>query len=317
MNLLILSDQPYTNSGMFFEIQKLDSFTGHKDAVYNIVAGADENHFISAAGDGLIVNWNTSAPDLGRPLAKVASSVYALLNDPIENELWIGQNFEGLQVIDLISKKVSGSIKLNSSAIFDLKLWNGSIYVASGDGTISVIDQKEHAFKKHIKSSDKSVRCLAINPVERELAAGYSDHSIRIFDLQTFELKRQLFSHKNSVFCLSYSPDFTKLISGSRDARMLEWDVENEYKLNKDLIAHMYTINHLDFSPDGEFMASCSMDKSIKLWRTADLKLLKVIDKGRHAGHGTSINRVMWLNNKTLISCSDDRSIAMWEIKRI
>ena len=39
--------------------------------------------------------------------------------------------------------------------------------------------------KKYLKASDQSARCLAINPVERELAVGYSDNAVRIFDLTT------------------------------------------------------------------------------------------------------------------------------------
>jgi len=58
------------------------------------------------------------------------------------------------------------------------------------------------------------------------------------------------------------------------------------------------------------------MDKSIKVWDAETFQLLKVIDKARHAGHGTSINKVLWTNfNNLLLSASDDRSISTWDIK--
>ncbi|MFT7151210.1 MAG: WD40 repeat protein, partial [Nonlabens sp.] len=61
---------------------------------------------------------------------------------------------------------------------------------------------------------------------------------------------------------------------------------------------------------------TCSMDKSIKVWDAETFQLLKVIDKARHAGHGTSINKVLWTNfNNLLLSASDDRSISTWDIK--
>jgi hypothetical protein len=41
---------------------------------------------------------------------------------------------------------------------------------------------------------------------------------------------------------------------------------------------------------------------------------LKVIDKARHAGHGTSVNKLLWTPNR-LLSASDDRSISAWDIE--
>ena len=58
------------------------------------------------------------------------------------------------------------------------------------------------------------------------------------------------------------------------------------------------------------------MDKSIKVWDTTELKLLKVIDKARHAGHGTSVNKLLWTSfNDQLISASDDRTLSVWSLK--
>jgi hypothetical protein len=45
------------------------------------------------------------------------------------------------------------------------------------------------------------------------------------------------------------------------------------------------------------------------------LKLLKVIDRARHAGHGFSVNKLLWTNHHNqLLSASDDRSISVWQI---
>jgi WD40 repeat protein len=57
------------------------------------------------------------------------------------------------------------------------------------------------------------------------------------------------------------------------------------------------------------------MDKSIKVWDAQEFRLLKVIDKARYAGHGTSVNKLYWSKfHNQLISCSDDRSISVWNI---
>jgi WD40 repeat protein len=86
----------------------------------------------------------------------------------------------------------------------------------------------------------------------------------------------------------------------------------------QDIPAHLFAINHITFSPQGNWFATCSMDKSIKIWDTQHFKLLKVIDKARYAGHGTSVNKLVWTNYQDfLVSGSDDRTLSLWEITEI
>jgi len=69
------------------------------------------------------------------------------------------------------------------------------------------------------------------------------------------------------------------------------------------------------YSPNGRYFATASMDKSIKLWEAATGRLLRVVDRARNAGHGTSVNKLFWSGRQNrLVSCSDDRSLAVWQI---
>jgi WD40 repeat protein len=298
------------------QVQKIDNFTGHRDCVYTLAGSREKHKFFSAAGDGMVVRWNLEKPDVGDLIARVPKPIYALNHDPKRNELWVGQNFEGIHVIDPENKAELRSMKLGNTQFFDIQSYENQAFVGGGDGVITVIEIENFAIKKHIKASDRSVRSIAINPVEREFAAGYSDNQIRIFDLRTFELKYTLNAHSNSVFCLKYSLDFRFLISGSRDAHLKVWDVEDKYSLDTDVAAHLFAINSLSYSPDGQFFVSCSMDKSVKVWDAERFKLLKVIDRSRHAGHGTSVNKVLWTaHDNQILSCSDDRTISVWKLE--
>jgi WD40 repeat protein len=164
------------------------------------------------------------------------------------------------------------------------------------------------------QATNQSARTIAVNKKHGEIAVGYSDHMIRIFD-SDLSLKHEWKAHENSVFTLKYIPGSPFLISGSRDARFKVWDSVSGYSQVEEVVAHMYAINHIEFSPDGKHFVTCSMDKSIKVWHTEELRLLKVIDKARHAGHGTSVNKLLWTSyNNELLSASDDRTISVWNI---
>ncbi len=293
-------------------VEKKYNFTGHRDCVYTLCNGLAPNLFFSSAGDGMVVQWDVNKPDLGEVIAKVESSVYSLCLLPIQNQLVIAENTLGLHFIDLSNKAQLKSLKLTDVNIFDLQLDNNSLFVACSDGVVFEIDVLTYQILNKWHLSSMSARTILVDG--NELFVGYSDSIIRKIDRITnavIEIK----GHTNSVFSLASTPNKKYLISGGRDAHLKVWDRENNFELFKDIPAHLFAINNIVFSNDGLNFATCSMDKSIKVWDSVTFDLLRVIDKSRHAGHGTSINKLLWITFEDfLVSASDDRSISIWKL---
>ncbi len=298
------------------QINKVNTFKGHKDAIYTLHQGAEPWQFFSGSGDGMVVKWDLKNPDQGQLIANLPTSVYALQYIPNRNMLVIGQNYQGIHIIDLETNKEIGSLKFTDAAIFDLKLMDDYVLAATGDGTLFKIDLGTLTITKKSQNSTKSARCISINPHNSEIAVGYSDSYIRVFNGEDLQLDQEIEAHKNSVFSLSYHPLKPLLLSASRDAHLKIWDPNREYELVESIVAHMYAINHIEFSPSGHHFVTCSMDKSIKVWSSEEFQLLKVIDKSRYASHGTSVNKLYWSTYQNqLASCSDDRTISIWDLK--
>ena len=298
---------------MEIEVKKIYTFTGHRDCVYELCRSGSSNIFFSAAGDGMVVEWDLARPGDGTLVAKIPSSIYALCYID-ENKLIAGQNFEGIHEIDIISRKEIRSLKLTAHAIFDIKVYENNLFVATGGGEIIIVDKNNFNIIHRLQPCEKSARTIAISPLNQTFAVGFSDHSIRVYNLKDFSLQNNFTSHKNSVFSVVYSPGQQFLLSGSRDAHLNIWETGN-YSLHQTIVAHLYAINDISFSPDNKFFITASMDKSIKVWDAQSFKLLKVIDKARHAGHGTSINKLLWTKYKDIfISASDDRTISAWKL---
>jgi WD40 repeat protein len=297
------------------DVQKLHTLTGHRDSVYTLQGSSSEGLVFSGSGDGMVVMWDLANPESGQLIAKLPNSVYALHHHPESDLLIAGHNYEGIHVLDWQNKKEIGSLKLTEAAIFDIQSDGPNLLVATGEGKLIKVDAKSLIVTKQVKSSEKSARTIAISKTRSEIAVGYSDFKIRVFDLENLEIKYEWTAHANSVFTVRYTPDGKSLISGSRDARLKVWDAEAGYLQAAEIVAHLYAINHLDFSPNGKHFVTCSMDKSIKVWDAEKLKLLKVIDRARHAGHGTSVNKVLWTKYQNqLLSASDDRTISVWNL---
>ncbi|MEM1134882.1 MAG: WD40 repeat domain-containing protein [Bacteroidota bacterium] len=298
------------------DVKKLAMFTGHRNSIFAMVHGREPSVFYSAGSDGMIVQWVMNEPDQGKLIARVPNTVYTLCYLQDSHQLVVGQNFDGIHFIDLHTNKEIASLQLTKSAIFDIKYDLGKLWVATGEGELIVIKHESLSIEKRIKISEKSLRKLALHPNGFEIAAGYSDHAIRIFSLLDHTLLKEITTaHTNSVFSLAYTPNGQYLLSGGRDAHLKIWETKN-YTCFEDIVGHMYTINDITFMESGAYFATCSKDKSIKVWHGTAFKLLKVIDKARYAGHGTSVNKLIWLGtNNHLISASDDNTISIWDLQ--
>lgn len=297
------------------QVNKIDTFSGHRGAVFSLVQGTEEHLFFSAGADGWIVQWNLQKPDVGKAIAQVEGSVYSMFLEKKNEILWVGQNNEGIHGIKLADQSRVFSIKLDSLSIFDMQLFNNQIWVAHNDGLITVIDFESRNIIKHIKVSQKSARKIVVLD-ENRVAVGYSDGYIRLFDKE-FNLIDFWQAHANSIFSLTYLKSKNELISVGRDARVKKWYLgQADFKLNPlEVNGHIYAINDVALHPNQTLFATASMDKTIKIWQLEEMKLLKVIDAARHGGHKNSVNKLIWTSfDNQLISGSDDKNISVWTI---
>jgi WD40 repeat protein len=292
------------------KIERIDTFGGHRGAIYALSNGPTAHTFFSAGSDGLVVQWNLQKPDLGQVVAKIDGSIYAMVYDDHSGILWVGQNFEGVHGILVADQTRVFSIQLPQLAIYSIAILDGYVWVGHQDGLITVIDQQAQAIKKRIKAGEANIRCFCSLP-NTEMAIGSSDGYIRIFKAD-FSLQKAWVAHTNSVFSIVYHSDC--LFSVGRDAHIRKWNLAGE-ALADGVPAHIYSINTVVHSPNGQYLATGSMDKTIKIWELASLKLLKVLDFARYGGHKNSINRLIWsAYQDLLVSGSDDKNISVWKI---
>lgn len=296
-------------------VTKIAHFTGHTGAVYSLCTVNGGAGCYSGAADGYVVLWNTQSGGDGQLLVKVNRPVYSMFNDEKQGRLFCGTASGNLHVIDLETKAEVRNIEAHQMGVFDIAAYGERLITAGGDGSLKVWDMNSLQLLLEINQSQKSARCMAINEAGNTLAVGYSDHHIRTFSLDSFTLQHVIAAHQNSVFSIAFTQDGSELLSGGRDALLKTWLVSNQYAPDLALPAHTLHINHIAFNPSGTLFATVSMDKTIKLWQTERMQLLKVIDKGRLDGHLSSVNRCVWISDTRLITASDDRTVMIWEIE--
>lgn len=300
------------------QIERIHSCTGHRASVYALAPGRDSRHFLSAGGDGWIVEWNLDNPETGLLVASTESNIFSLCALP-DSQLAAGNMNGGLHWINLREPGKARLVQSHKKGIFDLLLIENRLFSAGGDGVLSVWNTETQYPETSIQLSAAALRCIAYTPERDELAIGSSDNRIIFLNPSTLAVTGEISdAHTNSVFSLAYAPDGRTLLSGSRDAFLRIHSLSDNGNWMRDprspdLAAHLFTINHIVFSPDASLFATASRDKTIRLWDFRTGQLLKVTDVIRHGGHVNSVNRLMWTAD-ALLSASDDRTVSIWRV---
>jgi WD40 repeat protein len=296
--------------------RNLFTTAGHKGGVYAQALSAG-NTFFTGAADGIVAEWDTATGALLKPWLKADSPVYALLYEAAGNRIWVGLSDGGLHVLDLSAGELLKSARGHSGPIFDL-YWDperGEVYSAAGDGSLGIWSAKELNLESVVRLSGERLRRIA--GWGNTIAIAGSDRQIRLWDCAAKKITAAWAAHETSVFGVAFSQGGKRLYSAGRDARLVVWDLEAQAPMPvTDLVAHRFAINQLAFSPDFAYLATASKDKTVKIWDSETLRLVKVLDHARSAGHVAGINNLTWLpSGNRILTVSDDSLAKMFELE--
>ena len=327
-NPITSHQSPVTNHPFFsvfcgaMKIHHLARLTGHNAAIFALSQGRSERHFLSAAGDGWIAEWDLDAPETGKLLAKVNAQIFSLFllkNSPL---LLAGDMNGGVHWIDLEQPERTKDVAHHRKGTFDLLDLGEHVFTCGGDGMLTRWSVAECRSLESFQLANQALRCLDFSEKRNEIAVGASDGAIYLLDAASLELKQRIAgAHGNSVFSIRYHPNGELLLSGGRDAHLNAYLLENEVIKISSQPAHWFTVNSISFHPAGHFFATGSRDKTIKIWDAKlesdeGFHLLKVLEGARDDGHFNSVNKVFWSGYRgILVSCSDDRTIILWQIE--
>ncbi len=277
------------------KITKLAHLKGHKDSIYDFVVDKNATKVYSVGADGYVVEWDYENSADGKLIARVPEALYSV--SQIGGQIIVGSRSGKIYSFDLDKKSLASNEQMHQGGIFFIhKRFSGG-----EDGVLRSPSLK-------IDLAMDSLRCLL--ETDDFFYVGCSDNNIYQLEKVSLEVQAVLKGHTNSVFGLA-EIDQDTILSTGRDAHIRAWDL----KIGQEVFsvpAHMYQATSLDYN--GRFVLSSSMDKTIKVW-SDDLKLIKVIDLARNESHSNCINKVKWINDEKFVSCSDDRSLILWQIE--
>ena len=162
--------------------------------------------------------------------------------------------------------------------------------------------------KEIIKMKDEEIKLLKdkLNKNKNEEIKKdnniYNNFDIKLKDNPIHELKY----HTSYVYCLTVLKN-GRLVSGGRDNSIIIYN-KNTYKPDLIIKEQNNSIYCLTTLSSG-ILASCSRDNTIKLFNIKDNEYNVLQTLNYHKG---SVRKIIELKNKSLVSCSNDKSIIFY-----
>ncbi|MFW9259081.1 caspase family protein [Nostoc sp. CALU 546] len=282
-------------------------------------SGIDEHHNIRL--------WNIENGECFRKLGAHKNQLRAVSfcpQDKQSNLLVSGGDDHTIKIWDVNTGKRQKTIQGYTNRIWSVAFspCGKKLVIGSEDNRIRIWDiQNKQYIQKLLKHTDW-VWSVVFSPDGEMIASGSEDNTIRLWQLKNgqYIYKDVLREHTDRVRVVAFSPDGKKLVSGGNDRKVILWDLSKSKYSNKILgetldgwprNEHTRRILSLAFSPNGNFIASSSRDKTIRLWNlhTDEVKIL-----GTHDNQVHSI--AFSPDGNTLVSGGFDNKLKLWDIKK-
>ncbi|HYG53023.1 MAG TPA: hypothetical protein VD905_19120 [Flavobacteriales bacterium] len=292
-------------------VEKIKEFTGHAGGVYCLERGRFAYTVFSGAADGMVGEWNLKSLEPSGFSVKMDSPVFALLH-VVEMHLLVAGLFNGhIHVIDLEEKKEVKHYQLPAKGIFTLfyDAWTKRLYAGGADGVLNVWNAETWEHMLSLPLCEGKIRKIMQGRNKQEMMVCCMDGSLRILETEFYNEVAKINTGNESVNAAMLTDN--EIFTVTKDARIKIYDRLVLAELNS-IAAHNYGIYDIVWWGQNS-CATCSRDKTIKVWDFNRLTEPLRIDFKTFKGHTRSVNDLFvseW--NNYLISAGDDGKVMVW-----
>jgi WD40 repeat protein len=292
--------------------KKLKELTGHSAGIYSLAY--DGNFLYSGSADGYVTRWNLELGIQDKFAIRFNNPVYSICLINENKSLAVGLSTGDLHIFELESRLEVKYFTQHKKAIFAISEnpIKKQFYIADADGNLSVWNSETLELLIYLPLDCGKIRRLKTTSNGQNFAIVSQDGFVRVFETTFFNEVSSFNAHKNGATSILFNPkNESQIITGGKDALLKIWEWKTAH-LIQEIPAHNFVIYDIVSISSGELFASCSRDKSIKIWKSEDYSFQQKIDF-KFAGHRHSVNCLFELNRNMFCSGSDDKRILLWE----
>jgi len=266
------------------------SFAGHRDNISAVKFHPVFSVVVSASQDATIKIWDFETGEFERTLKGHTNAVQAVDFDHTGNLLVSCSADLSIKIWDFQTDKCIRTLKDHEHNVSAVKFLpsGDQIVSASRDKTIKIWETSTGYCQKTLTGHDDWVRAIEVTDDGTLLASAGHDKTVRLWNLSKYEVIHVMREHTHYIECLAFSP---------ASLSVFEAPDGKSYKGK---------------AVPGNFLASGSRDKTIKIWETATGVCIATL-----TGHDNWIRGIVWHpSGKYIISVSDDKTIKVWDLKQ-
>lgn len=218
----------------------------------------------------------------------------------------------------------------NRGAILSVTFSPNGLLLATGclDGTANLWSLPHGRLEHTLKGHGGPVSSIACSPDGAWLATGSCDRTGNIWNMRTGERLGVLPSHTGTIWSIMFSPDGALIATGSEAGVAKLWgeifmdgwkwqplpcsgSEAPSRQREMTLRGHQGTVLAVAFAPSGAQLATCSMDRTAKLWQVRDGECLQVFK-----GHQGSLCSLSFSpDGAQLVTGSIDGTARLWNVE--
>ena len=299
---------------MNLDFYKFYESKGHNSPVY-CLSDYKQGQILSGGGEGWIAKWSVNDPENGHLVARIESSVFALYYCDDLSMIIAGDRHGGIHWIFEDGKVISKVV--HDAEIYKIDRFENFIYTLDRAGWLTKWGVNSQKAVESLHLGPFSLRSFVLQADLRNALIGAGNGKIYVVDLDEIRVKNDFQVHSGTVFALACDEKFN-IISGGKDAHIKLWKDGDFNAPSKDIPAHWFSVYAIKKHPSLPVIASCSRDKTIRIWYSETIEPILTLDYGKIQGHTRSVNDIIWSEDgKFLISAGDDCSIIFWQLEHI
>ncbi|KAL5788105.1 hypothetical protein ACOSP7_005054 [Xanthoceras sorbifolium] len=249
------------------KVKKVSALKGHTERATDVAFSPVHNHLATASADRTAKLWSTDGSIL-KTFEGHLDRLCRIAFHPSGKYLGTTSFDKTWRLWDIGTGEELLLQEGHSRSVYGLAFHHdGSLAASCGtDALARVWDLRTGRSILALEGHVKPVLGINFSPNGYHLATGGEDNTCRIWDLRKKKPLYTIPAHSNLISQVKFEPqEGYFLVTGSYDMTVKVWS-GRDFKLVKTLSGHEAQVASLDVSADGNYIATVSRDRWIKIW---------------------------------------------------